>query len=252
MAAAISGNDTRIVDGDSAEAVIVHDLRWDGDQWISQQEELIPAWGRSDVSYNPFEFRAGIDLHYGDDLSAGVRLIMTSVWEERFYSYVEHLDADCNWVPSDIALPCGVVNHVTKASIEPGAYVNAYLSNWSPEGDLEQPNCYSQENCELVWHADIAMFQALPASGSCPDGYVDEVLPDNRMCEQGDDIEWLQANELFYGEPENADGFFGPSTQRAIIAFQQGLGDDNVFGIEVNGIFDEALQHAVYSGWGDY
>ncbi|MEK9883523.1 MAG: hypothetical protein VW442_02540, partial [Acidimicrobiaceae bacterium] len=63
MAAAISGNDTLIVDGDFAEAVVVHDLRWDGGQWTSQQEELVPAWERSDESFNPFEARSGISLH---------------------------------------------------------------------------------------------------------------------------------------------------------------------------------------------
>lgn len=251
VAAAITGNDTHLVDGDSAEAVVVHDLRWDGEQWTSQQQEIIPAWERSNLSYNPLEVRAGIDLHHGENLSSGVRLIMTSVWEEGFFSYVEHLDANCEWVPSDVALPCGVVNHMTRASIEPGAFVNAYQPNWSPEGDLDQPNCYSQEDHALVWHPDIGMFQALPVSGGCPDGYVDEMLPDIRMCERGDGIEYLQRNGLYF-EPEEVDGFFGPATQRALIALQQSLGADNDFGIEVNGIYDDPLQNALYSGWGDY
>ena len=251
MAAAISGNDTLIVDGDFAEAVVVHDLRWDGGQWTSQQEELVPAWERSDESFNPFEARSGISLHYGDELSSSVRLTMTYVWESGWFSYVEHLNANCEWVPSDVAFPCGVVNHVTRASIEPGAFVNAYQPNWSPEGDLDQPNCYSQENHALVWHSDIGMFQALPVSGGCPDGYADELLPNIRMCERGDDINYLQRNGLDF-EPDEVDGFFGPATQRALIALQQSVGADNEFGIEVTGIFDDALANALYSGWNDY
>ena len=251
MAAAISGNDTLIVDGDFAEAVVVHDLRWDGEQWTSQQEELVPAWERSDESFNPFEARSGISLHYGDELSSSVRLAMTYVWELGWFSYVEHLNANCEWVPSDVAFPCGVVNHVTRASIEPGAFVNAYQPNWSPEGDLDQPNCYSQENHALAWHSDIGMFQALPISGGCPDGYSDEVLPNIRMCERGDDINYLQRNGLDL-EPDDVDGFFGPATQRALIALQQSVGADNDFGIEVTGIFDDALANALYSGWNDY
>ena len=195
MAAAISGNDTLIVDGDFAEAVVVQDLRWDGEQWTSQQEEFVPAWERSDESFNPFEVRSGISPYYGDQLSSSIRLIMTYVWESGWFSYVGHLNANCKWIPSDVAFPCGVMNHVARASIEPGAFVDAYQPNWSPEGDLDQTNCYSQENHALAWHSDIGMFQALPISGGCPDGYTDEVLPNVRMCKRGDDINYLQSNE---------------------------------------------------------
>ena len=71
------------------------------------------------------------------------------------------------------------------------------------------------------------------------------------MCERGDDINYLQRNGLDF-EPDEVDGFFGPATQRALIALQQSVGADNEFGIEVTGIFDDALANALHSGWNDY